>query len=907
MELKTYIAQYIYNEGNGWAIVNAYHPEQVESVLRNQSKHKGIIVTSFKEVSNFGNTMSIVYEGVVTTQGQTPYDLAVQLGFRGSLDQWLESLKGPKGSKGDQGDKGDAFMYSDFTSEQLEALRGPAGVRGPKGDKGDKGETGPMGPAGPAGTVKDIDIPTKLSQLDNDTDFITKSEVSNNYETKSVASEKYQPKGNYLTEHQSLAEYSKTSEIESKITTAVNDMATQTWVNEQNYLTEHQDLTDYAKKTDIPLKVSELANDSGYLTEHQNISNLATKDDVKEVSSKVDAIEVPTRVSELTNDLKYQTEAQVNTTIQKVVGAAPEALDTLEEIANKLSDNDNAVAGIVNTISNKVNKTDVYNKEEVDTKVYTSIKNKADKDDVEEALTSKVDKIVGKQLSTEDFTTELKAKLVGLTNYDDTTLSAQIQNLKSRLDTILDSENSTAVIDTFQEIETFLQGVTNAQTLTGLLQELKSDIVNLIPTTLPASDVSAWAKASTKPSYKFSEILRDGMSATTAPMKGSIRFDYNINKEVEGVPSISNNSNAIITVNRHEGNYNSQLGFASDERLKYRSFSGKDIDADTPWNTLAYLGEVMNFKNNSSNYVNASFFNLEMSKKASEKYIELYDNLSSIDTTATGWFNLKAGKYIVPGGTSSHFLKGDGSLDKTTYLASSSYTASDILSKLKTVDGSGSGLDADTLDGVHKDGFVLAGGIRLSQHNQGNWMKFLTFTIPSGSLSATISFSYYPSERNRDRFFDLNINIRNNDILFYIFEKSGHATFKCVGDGTTFSVWMQCVKASYDGYGIIVHKNSLDISSYNYAILGFQDAEPTGTYSSYPVRSGHTALSDVAVNLQTARTLTIGNTGKSFDGSANVAWSLDEIGAASASVIEELKSRIAALEQTIQQLTGNQG
>lgn len=35
-----------------------------------------------------------------------------------------------------------------------------------------------------------------------------------------------------------------------------------------------------------------------------------------------------------------------------------------------------------------------------------------------------------------------------------------------------------------------------------------------------------------------------------------------------------------------------------------------------------------------------------------------------------------------------------------------------------------------------------------------------------------------------------------------------------------------------------------------------------------------------ATKLQTARTLTIGNTGKTFDGTANVTWTLDEIGAA---------------------------
>ena len=39
-------------------------------------------------------------------------------------------------------------------------------------------------------------------------------------------------------------------------------------------------------------------------------------------------------------------------------------------------------------------------------------------------------------------------------------------------------------------------------------------------------------------------------------------------------------------------------------------------------------------------------------------------------------------------------------------LASSSYTASDVLTKIKTVDGSGSGLDADTLDGVNSSSFL---------------------------------------------------------------------------------------------------------------------------------------------------------------------------------------------------------
>lgn len=42
-----------------------------------------------------------------------------------------------------------------------------------------------------------------------------------------------------------------------------------------------------------------------------------------------------------------------------------------------------------------------------------------------------------------------------------------------------------------------------------------------------------------------------------------------------------------------------------------------------------------------------------------------------------------------------------------TKLTASTYTASDVLTKIKTVDGAGSGLDADTLDGYHASSFLI--------------------------------------------------------------------------------------------------------------------------------------------------------------------------------------------------------
>ena len=68
--------------------------------------------------------------------GKSAYAIAVAHGFRGTEQEWLDSLRGLQGPQGEPGPKGDPFTYADFTAEQLEALKGP------KGDKGEDGRDG---------------------------------------------------------------------------------------------------------------------------------------------------------------------------------------------------------------------------------------------------------------------------------------------------------------------------------------------------------------------------------------------------------------------------------------------------------------------------------------------------------------------------------------------------------------------------------------------------------------------------------------------------------------------------------------------------------------------------------------------------------------------------------------------
>ena len=113
----------------------------------------------------------------------------------------------------------------------------------------------------------------------------------------------------------------------------------------------------------------------------------ATNTKIEEFEGKIGTI--PTKVSELENDSNFQDESQVDARIQEVVAAAPEALDTLKELADALG-NDPDFAGTVTTeLAKKANSIDVYTKEEADAKFITehqSLEGLATKKFVEEQI-----------------------------------------------------------------------------------------------------------------------------------------------------------------------------------------------------------------------------------------------------------------------------------------------------------------------------------------------------------------------------------------------------------------------------------------------------------------------------------------------------------------------------------------
>ena len=207
----------------------------------------------------------------------------------------------------------------------------------------------------------------------------------------------------YLTEHQDLSNYATKTDLDTK-------------QNAGNYALKNEipDISNLAKKTDIPVNVSAFLNDRGYLTEHQDISHLALKTEIPYV---------PEKLSELENDVNFITEHQdlsnyatktdLNKKVDKVEGYSLVSNTEIERLASIENYDDSEILSAIETLQIEVDKDKdisvdtLYTKEEINTLLET----KADAESVKDNLKTKVDKIEGKSLTSNDFTDEFKIKL----------------------------------------------------------------------------------------------------------------------------------------------------------------------------------------------------------------------------------------------------------------------------------------------------------------------------------------------------------------------------------------------------------------------------------------------------------------------------------------------------------------
>ena len=170
-------------------------------------------------------------------------------------------------------------------------------------------------------------------------------------------------------------------------------------------MTENQTL-----KKELSLKNSEIKTSNYTIKE-------AKLDGIEEHANYI------TKVSQLINDAGYQTEADLQAAIEKIIGEAPEVLDTLKEIADALGNDPNFATTITKklaAITEQLNQ-EITNRTEADAQVQANVdKEVSDRKEADTALEAKLKEYVDNEVD----------KITGNTDGIQASLNKEIQDIR---------------------------------------------------------------------------------------------------------------------------------------------------------------------------------------------------------------------------------------------------------------------------------------------------------------------------------------------------------------------------------------------------------------------------------------------------------------------------------------------
>ena len=342
-----------------------------------------------------------------------------------------------------------------------------------------------------SGAYKDLTgkptIPTKISELTNDSSFATTSQLNTELNKKANTSHAHvysdildapvSFNGNYedlinkptiptkVSDLENDENFATTSQLNSGLNTKANSTHTHSYAELEDLPTLFSgNYNDLLNKPKIPTVVSDLTNDLNFV----DTTALATKSDkthTHSYSSLTDLPTLKTRVSDMDDATNYMTITQITTELNKKANTSH--THTFDDLNGFFYDGDTTNIIIPTKLGQLNNDMNFATKSYVDEQISNidiSAGNIGDTSlfATKSDLNYKVDKIEGKGLSTNDFTDSYRLKLDRLTNFDDSEINQKYNNLISLVNIPYNSDTNSVQLttDRYQYISNFAKNIT---------------------------------------------------------------------------------------------------------------------------------------------------------------------------------------------------------------------------------------------------------------------------------------------------------------------------------------------------------------------------------------------------------------------------------------------------------------
>ena len=342
-----------------------------------------------------------------------------------------------------------------------------------------------------SGAYKDLTgkptIPTKISELTNDSSFATTSQLNTELNKKANTSHTHvysdildapvSFSGNYedlinkptiptkVSDLENDENFATTSQLNSGLNTKANSTHTHSYTELEDTPTLFSgNYNDLLNKPKIPTVVSDLTNDLNFV----DTTALATKSDkthTHSYSSLTDLPTLKTRVSDMDDATNYMTITQITTELNKKANTSH--THTFDDLNGFFYDGDTTNIIIPTKLGQLNNDMNFATKSYVDEQISNidiSAGNIGDTSlfATKSDLNYKVDKIEGKGLSTNDFTDSYRLKLDRLTNFDDSEINQKYNNLISLVNIPYNSDTNSVQLttDRYQYISNFAKNIT---------------------------------------------------------------------------------------------------------------------------------------------------------------------------------------------------------------------------------------------------------------------------------------------------------------------------------------------------------------------------------------------------------------------------------------------------------------